>query len=165
MREIQPDSLPDGYSVPRPQQEDLAGSTRFYYPEFSQGAFEGFEPQVIVSNDTVVVGYSARQALDLIQEKPLATRPAWLSPEMPVANVSIVDMAGMIDAVSPWLEFGFQLALGDLDTPVSMNDGPIPTGAEIVQIWECLSSLGKIAATTVIDEEGVTVSRWVWVGQ
>jgi hypothetical protein len=165
VREFQPDSLPEGYNVPRPQQEELAGSTRFFYPEFSQWAFEGFEPQVIVSNDTVVVGYSARQALDLIQEKPLATRPAWLSPEMPVAGVSLVDMAGMVNAVSPWLEYGFQLVLGDLDTPVSMNDGPIPTGAEIVQIWECLSSLGKVAATTVIDDDGVTVSRWVWVGQ
>lgn len=165
VRELQPESLPDGYTVPRPEQEELAGSTRFYYQEFSQGAFEGFEPQVIVSNDTVVVGYSARQALDLIQEKPLATRPAWLSPEMPVASVSLFDMAGMVDAVSPWLEFGFQLVLGDLDTPVSREDGPIPTGGDIVQIWECLSSLGKVAATTVIDDEGVTVSRWVWVGQ
>lgn len=165
VRELQPESLPDGYTVPRPEQEELAGSTRFYYQEFSQGAFEGFEPQVIVSNDTVVVGYSARQALDLIQEKPLATRPAWLSPEMPVASVSLFDMAGMVDAVSPWMEFGFQLVLGDLDTPVSMEDGPIPTGGDIIQIWECLSSLGKVAATTVIDDEGVTVSRWVWVGQ
>ncbi len=165
VRDVQPDSVPDGYSVPRPQQEDLAGSTRFFYPEFSQGAFSGFEPQVIVSNDTVVVAYSARQALDLIQDKPLATRPAWLSPEMPVAGISIVDMAGMTAAVSPWLNFGFEVALGDLNSPVSPGEGPIPTGGDIVQIWECLSSLGKIATTTVIDEDEVTVSRWVWVGQ
>jgi len=165
VREVQPDSIPDGYSVPRPQQEELAGATRFYYQEFSQGAFDGFEPQVIVSNDTVVVGYSARQVLDLIQEKPLATRPAWLAPEMPVASMSLFDMAGMVGAVSPWLKFGFQIAVGDLDTPVSMSDGPIPTGGEIVQIWECLNSLGKIATTTVIDDDSVTVSRWVWVGQ
>lgn len=165
VREVQPDSLPDGYTVPRPQQDELAGATRFYYQEFSQGMQDGFEPQVIVGNDTVVIGYSTRQLLDLIQDKPLATRPAWLTPEMPVASMSMVDVAGMVNAVSPWLEFGFQLVLGDLDTPVSMNDGPVPTGGDIVQIWECLSSLGKIASTTVIDDEGVTVSRWVWVGQ
>ncbi len=165
VREVQPDSVPEGYSVPRPQQEELAGSTRFYYQEFSQGSFSGFEPQVIVSNDTVVVGYSARQAMDLIQEKTLTTRPAWLTPEMPVASVGIIDIAGMVTAVSPWLDFGFQIALGDLDTPVAPSDGPIPTGGEIIQIWECLSSLGKLATTTVIEEEGTTVSRWVWVGQ
>ncbi len=165
VREIQPDAIPEGYSVPRPQQEELAGATRFYYQEFSQGAFEGFEPQVIVSNDTVVVGYSVRHVLDMIQDKPLATRPAWLSPEMPVAGMSLIDMAGMVNAATPWLEFGFQLFLGDLETPVTMSEGPIPTGGDIVQIWECLSSLGKVAATTVIDDDGVTVSRWVWVGQ
>jgi hypothetical protein len=165
IRNVQPDSIPEGYAVPRPQQEELAGSTRFYYEQFSQGAFEGFQPQVIVSNDTVVVGYSARQVLDLIQEKPLATRPAWFAPEMPVAGISMVDISGMVKAVSPWLEYGFQVVLGDLETPVSMNDGPIPTGSEIVQVWECLTSLGKLAATTVIDDDGATVSRWVWVGQ
>jgi hypothetical protein len=103
--------------------------------------------------------------MDLIQEKPLATRPAWLSPEMPVASIRIVDIAGIVTAVSPWLEFGIQTVMGDLNTPVSMSDGPIPTGDDVVQIWECLTSLGKVAATTVIDEDGVTVSRWVWVSQ
>jgi hypothetical protein len=165
VREVQPDSLPAGYSVPRPQQEELAGATRFYYEGFPQGAFEGFEPQVIVSNDTVVLGYSSRHVLDVIQVRPLATRPAWFAPEMPVASMSLINIAGMVDAVSPWLEFGFQILVGDLDTPVMMNEGPVPTGGEIVQIWDCLTSLGKVAATTVIDNEGVTISRWVWVGQ
>lgn len=165
VREAQPDSIPDGYTVPRPQQEELAGATRFFYHEFSQRSFAGFEPQVVVSNDTVVVGYSERQVMDLLQDKPLATRPAWLSPEMPVASMSVFDLAGMVNAVSPWLNFGFQLGAGDVNAPVVPAEGPIPTGADIIQIWECLNALGKIASTTVIDDNGVTVSRWVWVGQ
>lgn len=164
-REIQPDSVPESYSIPRPQQEELAGATRFFYADNSQSWFEGFAPQVIVSNDTVVIGYSTRHALELIQEKPLATRPAWLSPEMPVAGMSVVDIAGIVQTVSPWLGFGFQIGTGDLNTPVSMNAGPIPTGNEIIQIWECLTALGKVAATTVIEDDGATVSRWVWVGE
>ena len=166
IHETQPDTLSDGFSIPRPQREELAGATRFYYEQFPQSTFEGFEPQVVVSNDTVVLGYSARQVLDLIQEKPLAIRPAWLAPEMPVASIGMVDISEMVKAVSPWLSFGFQIVIGDLDTPlpVPFNDGPIPTGGDIVQIWECLASLGKIAATTVIDDDGITVSRWVWVG-
>ena len=165
VRDVQPDSIPDGYTVPRPKLEEMAGATRFYYEEFSPGSLAGFEPQVIVSNDTVVIGYSARHVLDLIQEKALAARPAWLAPDMPVASMSIVDMAGMVRAVSPWLDFGFRIVLGDLDTPVAVSDGPVPTGRDITQVWECFQSLGRSAATTVINDEGVTVSRWVWVGE
>ena len=165
VREVQPDSVPEGYAVPRPQLEEMAGATRFYYEEFSQGSLAGFEPQVIVSNDTVVIGYSARHVLDLIQEKALAARPAWLAPDMPLASMSIADMAGIVRAVSPWLDFGFQIVLGDLDTPVVVSDGPVPTGRDIIQVWECFMALGRSAATTVINDEGVTVSRWVWVGE
>lgn len=165
VREVQPDSIPEGYLVPRPQQEELAGAIRFYYEDASQSWFEGFEPQVIVSNDTVVIGYSTRHVLELNQEKPLTTRPAWYSSEMPVASISMADLSGMVQAVSPWLGFGFQLALGDLDTPVAIMEGPIPTGGEIIQIWECLASLGKVATTTVIEDDGATVTRWVWVGE
>lgn len=166
VREFNPDAIPADYSVPRPEREELQGATRFYYSEFSAGMpIEGFQPQVIVGNDTLVVGYSERQVMDLMEDKPLATRPAWLGPDTPVAVISLVDMAGMVNAVTPWLTYGFQLTMGDLDTPLSPDEGPIPTGNDIVQIWECMTAFGKVAATSVVDDEGGTQSRWVWVGE
>ena len=166
VREFNPDAVPADYAVPRPESEELAGATRFYYPSFAAGVpIEGFQPQVVVGNDTIVVGYSSRQVTDLMQDKPLATRPAWLGPKTPVAVISLVDMAGMANAFTPWLTYGFQITPVGLNTPLSPEEGPIPTGNDIVQIWECLSSLGKVAATSVVDEDGATQSRWVWVGE
>ena len=166
VREFNPDSVPADYSVPRPEREELAGATRFYYSELAQGfPIEGFQPQVIVGNDAIVMGYSARQVTDLVADKPLTTRPAWLEPDMPVAAMSMVDWAGMVNSVTPWMTYGFQIATGDLNTPLGPGEGPIPTGKDVVQIWECLTAFGRMAATSVIDEDGITVSRWVWVGE
>ncbi len=166
VRDFNPDSVPANYSVPRPEREDIAGATRFFYSELSQGfPIEGFQPQVIVGNDTIVMGYSERQVTDLVTEQPLATRPAWLESDTPVAAMSMVDWTGMVNAVTPWLTYGFQITAGDLNTPLGMGEGPVPTGKDVIQIWECLTTFGKTAATSVIDEDGITVSRWVWVGE
>ncbi len=162
VREIAPDSVPVNYKVPRPQSEELEGATRYFYPEFRL-PISGFDPQVIVSNDMVIYGYSDRQVRDLAEAKPLTSRPAWLTPEMPVASVSFIDFTGMVAAFRPWLNYGLELTVGDLDAPLAEDSGPVPTGNDILQIWDCLGSLGKAAATTVIDEDGVTVVRWVWV--
>ncbi len=120
---------------------------------------------MIVSNDAVVVAYSARQAGDMNEAKPLATRPAWLGPEAPVASMSYMDIAGMMSAVSSWVRYGFMLTIGDLDTPLGENPDnnvPVPTAQRKSCKWGDLSVLGKTASTTVIDESGATVSRWVW---
>ncbi len=164
VRDVSPDAIPVNYKVPRPQMDELEGATRFYYSEFRL-PISGFEPQVIVSNDVVIYGYSDRQVRDLLEAKPLTSRPAWLTPDMSVASVGFVDFAGIVAAIRPWLNYGLEISIGDLDAPLAEDRGPVPSGNDVLQMWDCLTALGKAATTTVIDDEGVTIVRWVWVGE
>ncbi len=166
VQEIEPGSIPAGYSVPRPEKEDLPGGTRYYYREFSDAIpVDGFEPQVIVADDVIIYGYSDRQIRDMLQAKPLATRPAWLTDETPTAGVTYVDLAGMVAAAHPWLEFGLTLTGQELSEPLMPGPGPVPTGDDVLQIWDCFASAGKTAATIAINQENATVTRWVWVSE
>lgn len=166
MRELNPDRVPDGYEVPRPEQEEVAGATRYHYEEWSSSvALDGFVPQLLVTDDLLLVGYSDRQLKDMLTARPLATRPAWLEATMPVAAVSYVDVAGMITAGRPWIAYGLTVARPSLDDPMWQGAGPIPTGNDILQIWDCFSSIGRSAATATVSEDGPLVSRWVWVRQ
>jgi hypothetical protein len=164
VRQVSPDAVPADYKVPRPQQQQLAGATKFFYPEIRL-PITGFAPQIVVSKNVVVVGYSERQVQDLLERKPLTSRPAWLTADMPVASMRFADLAGMVAAIRPWLSYAMEISLGDLDSPIAEDNGPVPTGNDILQMWDCLSAFGKTASTTVIDEAGATVVRWVWVGE
>lgn len=166
VREMNPESVPEGYTVPRPAEESADGATRYFYEEFSQAVpLPGFRPQLVVADHVIVFGYSDRQMTDMLESRPLETRPAWMTPETPTAIVSYVDMAGMFAAARPWIEYGLSMSGRPMDEPLAPAQGPIPTGHDVLQIWDCLNSAGKAASTVTVNENGPTVTRWVWVGE
>ncbi len=164
LRDIEPDSVPEGYIVPRPDEETLASGTRYFYSALSeQVPLEGFEPQILVGDDLLVFGYSMRQVDEMLleqEESPLSA--PWLEADSPVATVSFLDAAAITRMIRPWAEFGFEVSGIGLDTPLSDENGPIPTGNDLLQIWDTLTELGEFVATTSVDEEGTTVTRWLW---
>ncbi|QDV24352.1 hypothetical protein Q31a_26690 [Aureliella helgolandensis] len=163
VREMNPNAVPPEYSIPRPTEESIAGGSRYFYPELNNEVpLEGFSLQLALTEDVLVVGYSDRQIADMLRPKPLRTRPAWLTPTMPVAAVSYADYAAMFAAFRPWIEYGITMSTGDLDAPLFVSPGPIPTGNDVLQIWDCFSSAGKAAATVSLNEQGVTVTHWFW---
>lgn len=167
IREMEPDAIPAGYTVPRPIESDAGlGATKFTYSELSEAVpLPGFAPQLVVSDEVLIVGYSDRQVQSMLESRDLTARPAWVTPESPVAAVSYVDLAGMFASVRPWAEYGLSMTGMPLDAPLSDQPGPIPTGNDLLQIWDCLQALGKVAASTTVTEEGVTVSHWIWLGE
>lgn len=167
VRELDPSAVPETYSIPLPQEETIAGGTRYYY-DLPEGSlpFEGIQVQVLVTEDIVAFGYSSRQVIDMAEPKPLLTRPAWLTNDSEVASVAYVDLAGILAAMRPWIALGLTSSFGNLDEPIDdENEFPVPTGNDILLIWDCLSAIGKTASTTTIDRSGATLSRWVWVGE
>jgi hypothetical protein len=164
VREFEPDSVPADYSVPRPEQESVGEVTKYTYDELTNAlAVPGFEPQLVLGEDFLLLGYSQQQIEAMSEERLLETRPVWLTPETPVAAVSYFDFAGVVEAIRPWAEFGLTMNFGSLDQPVTAASGPVPTGNDILQIWDCLTSLGQVAGTATVKEDGAVVSRWVWI--
>lgn len=166
IRELEPDSVPANYTIPRPIEETIGEATSYSYAELSEAVgLEGFNPQVIVSDKAIVIGYSDRQVRDMIDAKPLTTRPAWLTDETPVAAVTYVDYAGIFAAARSWIQYGMALNDVPMDDPVFPAQGPVPTGNDLLKIWDCLSSAGIAAATSTVDKDGPNISRWVWVSR
>lgn len=168
VKEVNPNSVPADYKIPRPVAEETASGTKYSYPQISgQVPLDGFDLQVLVTDDAVIYGYSDRQVADMAEGKPLASKPAWLGTDDPVAGVSFIDFAGMFAAVRPWAEFGFEVSGFGTETPIAFSPQfPEIRGSDILQLWDCLQSTGQAAGTVVVDDEmGATITRSVWVGQ
>lgn len=168
VRRLEPDLIPPDYQIPRPTAEDRNGITKFSYPEllaFMSDAPPGFVPQVSVSDEAVVVGYSNDQVQEMLSARPLRHKPTWLKADTPVSSVTYVDFAGTIRAIGKWVEFSMLSSGVPMDEPLGPSTAtePVPTGEEVLQLWSCLTSLGKLAVTTTVQEDGTIVSRSVWV--
>lgn len=168
VRDQNPDALPPDLEIPPPDEESLpGGGTRFSYKSFAPAPFEQFQLQMAIDNQVAVLGYSTRQVRDMFQSRPLAARPAWYNENQPTAAVGFIDIAGIFKAIKPWVHYGLAASGKELNEPLgpSTGDAPVPTGADILQIWDTFNRFGKAAGTTVIDKDDVTVSHWIWVAQ
>jgi hypothetical protein len=166
IRELAPDAAPPGYMIPRPEESEAGAATKFSYAEFTNALpIPGFEPQGLLSDDVLILGYSSRQVVDMLAPKAMKVRPAWLKADTPVAAISMVDMAAMVEMARPWAEYGLMLSGKGLDEPLANAPGPVPNGADVLQIWDCLSSAGIAASTTTIQEDQSSVTRWIWTGE
>ncbi len=169
VREVDPSAIPAGYTIPRPEMQETAEGTRYSYPQLSRSVpLPGFNPQYALGSDVVVFGYSDRQVRDLLAERELVNRPAWLTPDFPVATVCYADWAGMIQSFRSWVETGLMFtSQGELDRPLgsATDDFPTPSANDILQLWDSFTSLGQLAATTRVLDDGSTVTRTVCIGQ
>ncbi|MCA9133452.1 MAG: hypothetical protein KDA45_09870 [Planctomycetales bacterium] len=168
VRELEPGSVPPGYSVPRPLQDSAGQATSYYYAELLDALpLQGFKPQLVVTDDLLVLGYSQRQVQEMLQARSLATRPAWMTDQTPVAAVFYVDYAGMVQSARAWFQYGMALTGLPPDQPLAEDSGPFPAPSanDLLQIWDCFTALGKTAGSLTTDEPGLSVWRWAWIGQ
>lgn len=166
VRDVNPDSVPADYRVPRPREETVGEATSYYYQELSDAVkLPGFKPQLLVTESAIVIGYSDSQVREMMTAKPLTKRPAWLTEETPTAAVSYLDYAGLLAAMRPWLHYGISLSGKPLDEPLLEAPLPVPSGGDLLQIWDCFSTAGVATGTLTIDDDGPDVSRWVWVSR
>ena len=166
VREVDQDAIPAGYEIPRPVEEALGDASSYSYEELT-GAVDlaGFKPQLVIADDVVIFGYSDRQVRDMLGRQALKTRPAWLTDETPVAAVAYADYGGMLAAVRPWIIYGFSASGTPLDQPLAPMEGPVPSGNDVLQIWDTFSAAGVAAVTVSTEDNGPTVTRWVWVSR
>ncbi len=167
VREENPGNVSPGARVPEAREESLAdGGKRYSFPLDAPAPWDQFELQMALNKDVAVFGYSTRQVKDMYQARPLAARPAWYSAEEPTAAVGYIDIAGIFKAIKPWVQYNLANTGMELDEPLGpATEAPVPTGSDLLEIWDCFAKLGKCAGTTTVDKNGVTVSHWIWVGE
>ena len=166
-RQENPGNIPPGAQVPAAREESLPdGGQRYSFPMGAPAPWDQFEVQMALNKEVAVLGYSTRQVKDMYQSRPLAARPGWYSTEEPIASVGYVDIAGIFKAIKPWVHYGLANGGRELDEPLGpAGEVPVPSGSDILEIWDCFNKLGKCAGTTSIEKNDVTVSHWIWVGE
>ncbi len=161
-------NLSPNAKVPEAQEESMKGGGVRYSLQASLPApFDQFELQMALSNDVAIFGYSTRQVDDLYETRRLSSRPAWFTGEKPTAAVGFVNFAKIVQSIRPWVHYALAIQGRPLDEPImdAPAGAPVPTGSDLLQIWDTFKKLGKAAGTTVIDENDVTVSHWIWVAE
>ncbi|MEM7476080.1 MAG: hypothetical protein AAF483_13885 [Planctomycetota bacterium] len=163
VREADPESVPPNFEIPRPEQIGFDGGAKFTYSDFNQQIpMDGFEPAIVVGEEAMVVGYSEGQMKSMM--RAASNGLDWLDDTKPVAAVSYIDFEGIVGAMRPWMELGLATTETPLDEPLGPSNAgePVPTGNDVLAMWDCLKTLGTMQGTTVVQEDGTTLSHWIW---
>ncbi|GIW97833.1 MAG: hypothetical protein KatS3mg111_1166 [Pirellulaceae bacterium] len=167
IRQVSPDTIPPAYQIPRPEREEGDGVVKLSYPQLASAIpVPGFSPQLTIASDVAILGYSNRQVRDMIREQELINRPGWLQGETPVAVVCFFDWSATISSIHPWIQMGLMIASeGELNEPLFPAGGPIPAPSanDVLQLWDCLTSLGKYAFTSTLRDDATLFTRGVWI--
>lgn len=114
LREINPDEMPD-FQLPQPERRELAeGGTLYVYPLPDEW---GFDSQLAVNaglTDSVgVISVYPVTTERLLRATPLDIDTS-LDLTRPAAAVVHFQFGKLIDAVQPWIDYGFDVAMGKL---------------------------------------------------
>lgn len=129
LHEELPDQFPD-WTVPEPLIEKTAGGTHYSYPLKDVGADPQLQPEAFVTKTLAGLTLSRAHAERLAVETPLKLEGPAGKADRPLAAVSYLNFAGMIDVLDAWVVYGAAQAevrellkqANDLATPSTKED-------------------------------------------
>lgn len=168
VREKHPESVPSGYSVPRPSEVPTSMGEKYGYPIPEDCPVpKTMMPQALIHNGYLVISYSDLQTEALAKKTPLAVGKGVIGDSAALANASYVHFGKLFAMCRPWARYGFTQAIPDLDA--SLIDTPDPllqqytlTANDLLSLWSTVEALGEISSTTTVEKNGETVTRSVY---
>jgi hypothetical protein len=130
------------------------------WPLTNAGIDEQVQPSIALGKDTVVFSLVPRQAGRLIVETPLTTGVQLTKFEEPLAGAATLDVAGLIDAIEPWVVYIARIQSGAF---LVESDENVVQEKDIVEhakvVLEAARSLRVATAETTTRPEA-TVTHW-----
>lgn len=160
VREVNPDSVPSGYAIPRPEKSS-DGTYRYAIPDDCPVPKE-MAPQVSIDEKVMVTTYSDKQTAALSSTKKLKVGSNLIDPSKPMAAASFIDLGTMSEMATPWIRYAFELQFPDEDAVLNEDvpDMPAMKVKDVMQIWGAFSKLGKFSSTTTVEKDGSTLTHW-----
>jgi hypothetical protein len=170
LKEIHPQEMPD-LKMPKATVSDLSGGGKMY--SYPLPAKWGVDPQVAVNagltDKFVAVSIMPKTTERLLNE----TTPDFdtsLRLDRPAAMVAHIEIAKLIDAVRPWIDYGVDVAMGKLkvkkdgdedEAPAEANPAMLQMGFIVPQIHQFLdvASVLRSATSMTYEEDGVWVTH------
>jgi hypothetical protein len=169
MREIDEDSVPEGYRIPEPDKKKVDGGTVWSFNVADAGLDKQIAPSIGVGDSTAVFALVANHADRLLAPAPLKTGGKLATFAEPLASASAVDFPGFVDMIEPWViyftRYGCVMAdEGEVDSERRLSaDDETPQAAEalthvrvVLEVIRCL----RTAVSEMTTEDDAVVTHW-----
>lgn len=168
-RDLDPDAVPDGYEVPDPEKAKVEAGTVWSFPLPESGLDDQVRPAIGVGEKSAVFSLVPKQAARLLAAAKLETGAQLATFEEPLAAAAAIDVAGVVDALKPWVVYVARYRAAsdpdgsvDADTELAAADETAGT-KEILEHVDVVAEVAKclraaVAETTV--REGALVTHW-----
>ena len=140
--------------LPEPRSRDFAeGKVTWYTMPEELGVKPQIAPNYGLSDSVAAFTIAPRHSLDLLTKTPLALDGPAANVDRPLASVVYINVAGLVDTVMPWVEFGVKNA--PRTSPDA--DQPLATARTVADLMKVLRSMSSVTSiendVTVIHSE------------
>ncbi len=105
VHEMNPDAMPAGYRIPEPEKSKLDDGSVWSWKLDRSGTDEQIRPAIGVGGQVAVLSLVPKQAGRMLAESRLETGSQLATFNEPLAGAMALDVAGLIDAVEPWVVY------------------------------------------------------------
>jgi hypothetical protein len=168
IRTMSPDAVPAGYRVPDPERSKAEGGTVWSFALPGSGVDEQIRPSIGVGEKAAVFSLAPNQAARMLVATKLETGSGLSTFEEPLAGAAVLDFAGLVDAIAPWVAYGARYACVseresgqvDPDEELGADDEneqakeALQHAAVVTEAIKCFRA--AVAETSFIDDAAVT---------
>lgn len=169
VRGMSPEAVPADYRIADPRKEDVEGGNVWSWSLAKTGLDEQVQPAIALGKDAAVLSLVPKQAGRLIVETPLTTGAQLTKFEEPLAGAATLDVAGLIEALEPWVVYGaryvaVQQREGSVDADLTLdaaaeNEQVKEILEQVRGVLEAAKSLRVATAETAVKPDA-TVTHW-----
>jgi hypothetical protein len=158
VRELNPQAIPAGYTIPEPSRRQASGGEILWYVIPPQSGLDPqVQPAVGVSKSLAVASTSIQQVERILAETPLKAPGDVIDAQQPASSAFVFNFPALVDTLRPWVELGVALRASEAESDSKQPDvsailTQVQTGAEILKCYRGTASM-------TYNQNGATVTH------
>lgn len=169
MRENVPNSIPDGYKIPRPvKSQGKIGVTYGYAIPADCPVPKEMMPQVLFIGNIMIESYSDKQSQSLAEVRKLEKGLSIIDPNAKHSSVSYVHVGKIFEFARPWIRYALTEGMENMDDSLTAEVLPENyelTAKDLLSAWSVLGKIGEFVSTTSSTPTGGSHIRSVYKSQ
>jgi hypothetical protein len=162
-KDLNPGEIPENFELPAPRSRPLGQGTVWWYDIPAQIQDQlALDKQILphwgLVKSVAVVGTSPRQTALIFSGAPFAANSYLREAiEKPLSNVTMIQIGGLLDTFVPWIDYGFNLGLQEIDAPaqrglISGAQADIKTTLRVLGCLKTYSSFTRTEGTATVTQ-------------
>ena len=170
LREKVPNSIPDGYQVPRPITSETSLGDKYGYAIPADCPVpKEMMPQVLFSGDYLFDSYSDKQSAEMARSRKLSVGVGIIdSSSAKQSSASYIHVGRVFDFARPWIRYALTETMESMEESLlaeSVTSNYELTGKDLLSAWGVLSRLGEFSSATTSLPNGGSHVRSVYKSQ